>query len=89
MLAQAVEARDYRKMQSKVQSLKESCGYIGASYLHFTCFHILEQWIAGNHSGMLDFYPLLVECAIDFKIESRKVLATHNGKCLTPFSRSL
>lgn len=29
---------------------------------------------------MLEFYPLLIECAIDFKIESRKVLAARNGK---------
>ena len=29
---------------------------------------------------MLDYYPLLIECAIDFKIESRKILAAHTGK---------
>ena len=29
---------------------------------------------------MLDYYPLLIESAIDFKIESRKILAAHNGK---------
>lgn len=34
----------------------------------------------GNYERMLDFYPLLIESAIDFKIESRKILAQHNSK---------
>ena len=29
---------------------------------------------------MLDYYPLLIKSAIDLKIESRKILAKHNGK---------
>ena len=36
--------------------------------------------MAGNCEKMLDYYPLLIESAIDFKIESRKILAQHNGK---------
>lgn len=39
--------------------------------------------MAGNYEKMLDYYPLLIESAIDFKIESRKILASHNGKCIT------
>lgn len=35
--------------------------------------------MAGNYERMLDYYPLLIESAIDFKIESRKILAKHNG----------
>ena len=38
--------------------------------------------MAGNYERMLDYYPLLIESAIDFKIESRKILAKHNGKYL-------
>ena len=34
----------------------------------------------GNYDKMLDYYPLLIESAIEFKIESRKILAAHNGK---------
>ena len=41
--------------------------------------------MAGNYERMLDYYPLLIESAIDFKIESRKILAAHNGKCLPNF----
>ena len=29
---------------------------------------------------MLEYYPVLIESAIDFKIESRKILAQHNSK---------
>lgn len=36
--------------------------------------------MAGNYDKMLDYYPLLIESAIDFKIESRKILAQHNSK---------
>ena len=43
--------------------------------------------MAGNYEEMLDYYPLLIESAIDFKIESRKILATHNGKLAVTLSR--
>ena len=36
--------------------------------------------MAGNFERMLDYYPLLIECAIDFKIESRKILAARSGQ---------
>ena len=79
-LAQAVEERDYSKMKSKAHSLKGASGYIGASCLHYSCYHIQDQFMAGNCEKMLDYYPLLIESAIDFKIESRKILALHNSK---------
>ena len=39
-LAQVVEERDYPKMKSKAHSLKGASGYIGASCLHYSCYHI-------------------------------------------------
>ena len=39
-LAQAVEDRDFPKMKSKAHSLKGASGYIGASCLHYSCYHI-------------------------------------------------
>ena len=67
-------------MKSKAHSLKGASGYIGASCLHYSCYHIQDKFMAGNYERMLDYYPLLIESAIDFKIESRKILAAHNGK---------
>ena len=63
--------------------MKGASGYIGASCLHYSCYHIQDQFMAGNFERMLDYYPLLIECSIDFKIESRKILAAHNGKSHT------
>ena len=79
-MAQAVQDLDYPKMKSKAHSLKGASGYIGASCLHYSCYHIQDKFMAGNYERMLDYYPLLIESAIDFKIESRKILAAHNGK---------
>ena len=44
--------------------------------------------MAGNCEKMLDYYPLLIESAIDFKIESRKILAQHNGKFGYPVDKN-
>ena len=67
-------------MKSKAHSLKGASGYIGASCLHYSCYHIQDHFMGGNFDKMLDYYPLLIESAIEFKIESRKLLAEHNGK---------
>ena len=34
----------------------------------------------GEYEKMLDYYPLLVESAIVFKIESRKIIANNENK---------
>ena len=36
--------------------------------------------MAGNYDKMLEYYSVLIESAIDFKIESRKILAANLGK---------
>ena len=82
-LAQAVEDKDYAKMKSKAHSLKGASGYIGASCLHYSCYHIQDQFMANNYEAMLFYYPLLIESAIEFKIESRRILAQKNGNFLT------
>ena len=88
-LAEAVQEKDYRKMKSKAHSLKGASGYIGASCLHYSCYHIQDHFMGGNFNQMLDYYPLLIESAIEFKIESRKLLAEHNGKsCSLPLTRN-
>ena len=79
-MSDAVNLRDFGRMKSKAHSLKGSSGYIGASNLHYSCFHIQEQYVAGNYERMLDYYPLLIESAIEFKVESRKIMANYNSK---------
>ena len=82
-----MQEKDYRKMKSKAHSLKGASGYIGASCLHYSCYHIQDHFMNQNYDKMLDYYPLLIESAIEFKIESRKLLAEHNGQYLLPLSQ--
>ena len=40
--AQAIDDRDFAKYKNKVHSLKGASGYVGASNLHYSCYHIQE-----------------------------------------------
>ena len=73
-IAQAIDDRDFNKYKSKVHSLKGASGYIGASNLHYSCYHIQEYYFSDNYEEMLNLYPLLIESAIEFKIASRNIL---------------
>lgn len=42
--------------------------------------------MAGNYERMIEYYPLLVESSLEFKIESKKLLAKNNGKFVTDFT---
>ena len=79
-LALAVESHDWKRMKNKAHNLKGAAGYIGASCLHYSCYFIQEHFMNNNYDKMLEYYPLLIESAIEFKIESRKLLAQHNSK---------
>ena len=39
-IAETVDDRDFAKMKSKAHSLKGASGYIGATNLHYSCYHI-------------------------------------------------
>ena len=39
-ISQAINERDFAKYKNKVHSLKGASGYIGASNLHYSCYHI-------------------------------------------------
>lgn len=76
-IAEAINEQDFNKYKTKVHSLKGASGYIGASNLHYSCYHIQEHFYVGNYQEMLELYPLLVESAIEFKIESRNIIQRH------------
>ena len=80
VLAECVEKRDFAMMKSKAHQLKGSTGYMGASKLHYSCYHIQEQYMAGNYESMMEYYPFLIEAAIDVKIESRRIIAEQESK---------
>ena len=79
-IADAMVAEDYLDMKAKAHSLKGASGYIGASNVHYSCFQIQAQFEAKNFPGMIEYYPMLVESAIEFKIACRTILAENKGK---------
>jgi HPt (histidine-containing phosphotransfer) domain-containing protein len=74
------ESRDYDKIKHYAHSLKGASAYIGASRLHYMCFFIQQHWVDENYEKMLEYYPSLVEAAIEFKVHSRKLMAQNRGK---------
>ena len=78
-IATCINNRDYEQMKNKVHSLKGASGYVGAGILHKVCFDIQEAFINSKFDAMLRLYPGLVEAAIQFKIYSAQIIATHEG----------
>lgn len=70
-IANDVNASKFLEMKNDAHSLKGSSGYICASHLHYSCYFIQEHYIFGRHQEMLEYYPTLVEAAIEFRIYSR------------------
>ena len=74
-LADDVNEHDYVKMKNDAHSLKGASGYIGAGHLHYACYYIQEHFMFQRYQDMLEYYPTLVEAAVEFRIYSRKLLA--------------
>ena len=75
-----VEQHDYDNYREFAHSLKGASGYVGASRLHYACFFIQEHHYHKRYQEMLEYYPLLVEAAIEFRVFSRQINAENNGK---------
>ena len=67
--------RNYQGMKDLAHSLKGASGYIGASRLHYACYFIQEHFVYDRKEKMLEYYPSLVEAAIEFKVYSRTLIA--------------
>ena len=74
------EQKKYEEMKNLAHSLKGASGYIGASRIHYACYFIQEHFVFERYDKMLEYYPSLVEAAIEFKIHSRKIIAKFKGK---------
>ena len=74
-IAKAIENEDYRQIMLHATSLKAPCGYTGVSRVYNTCIQIAKSYHNHNYTTMKQFYPQLVEHAIEFKIYYRKHLA--------------
>lgn len=67
-------------LKSHVHALKGSSSYMSASHLHYVCFWMELHFEFGRIDKMVDYYPTLVESAIEFRIVSRKLANSHKGK---------
>ena len=68
-------------MKNLAHSLKGASGYVGASRLHYVCYFIQEHFVFNRFDKMLEYYPSLVEAAIEFKVYSRQIIAKYKSKC--------
>ena len=66
-------------MKEGAHSLKGSSGYIGASHLHYACYFIQEHFMFERPALMMEYYPTLIEAAIEFRVFSRKIIAEYKG----------
>ena len=73
--------KQYKMMKDLAHSLKGASGYIGASRLHYACYFIQEHFVFERFDKMMEYYPSLIEAAIEFKIYSREIIAKYKGKC--------
>ena len=74
------DAKNYPEIKAQAHSLKGASSYIGASRLHYMCYFIQHHFVKQEFPEMLVYYPSLVEAAIEFKKESRKLIAENSGK---------
>ena len=54
-LGKGLETRDTNRMKDGAHKIKGSCGYIGASRLHYATFYIHDKWEQDNndYEGMV------------------------------------
>ena len=77
LMKKAVEAKDYYNFKEAAHSLKGASGYVGASHVMFSCYHIQDAYLSNNYDLMIAYYPRLVEACIEFKIYSKTMIAEH------------
>jgi HPt (histidine-containing phosphotransfer) domain-containing protein len=78
-LAVEIQKRDWEQFKFQAHALKGPAGYIGASRLHYSCYYIQKAYAESDYQTMIDFYPLVIESAIELRYHLRKVLAKYEG----------
>ena len=70
-IAIAVDNNDLLKMMNDAHQLKSPAGYIGASRIHYACYFIQEHYMYKRYADMMEYYPTLLEAAVQFRVLSR------------------
>lgn len=71
---------EFKQFRDDAHSLKGASGYICASHLHYACYFIQEHFQDERFKQMMEYYPTLLEAAVEFRVYSRQVLAKHKSK---------
>ena len=74
-MAEAVENRNFVEMQRWAYSIKDNCGWLGASRMHYSAYWIQKMYDEEQFEVMLLRYPALVEAIIEYKRYMPKVVA--------------
>ena len=82
-IVEPYDGSKHEEVKDLAHGLKGASGYIGAGRLHYVCYFIQENYVYGNLEKELEYYPSLVEAAIEFKTHSRMLIEKHNGKFLS------
>ncbi|CDW76464.1 hpt domain containing protein [Stylonychia lemnae] len=77
-LCRGIQKQDWKEMKVGAHNLKGSAGYIGVSRLHYAAYYVQLFYVNHNYDQMVAFYPLIIETAVEFKIEYKKLLAEKN-----------
>ncbi len=79
-IAKGVDQGDLEKVMQDAHQLKSPAGYIGASQIHYACYFLQEHYVYNRFKEMMEYYPTLLEAAVEFRIHSRHLLAEREGK---------
>ena len=66
-LTAALNERDWDAIKFHAHTLKGPAGYIGASRLHYACYYICKAHSEGDVEQMIEYYPLVIETAIEVR----------------------
>lgn len=71
------ENHQWDTIKQKAHILKGASSYIGASHLHYVCYYIQDHYHNKRFQKMIDYYPSLIEAAIEFKKYSKLMIANY------------
>lgn len=70
-IANDVNEMNFLKMKNDAHSLKGASGYICASHVYYCCYFIQEHYVFNRYKEMLEYYPTLVEAAVELRVYTR------------------
>lgn len=80
VLNEHVDNRSWLPMEEAAHKLKSPAAYIGASRVQYSCFMIMKLFRMDDYQGMLDYYPLVIESAIELRVQLRYYIAECKSK---------